>query len=195
MVDASPGPCQQASSAREVLELYSMPLQLHLGSVAAAIPLGAWQLARPKGNRSHAIFGYLWVGVMAAVAVTSFGLRDEKHAEKVPQTDGNNNLGGKYRDGGKYRSDLSGVDMDVGGIPRPRGLGQYTNGEYVYGLSPVHMASAWLLVQLPRSLVAARAGDIKKHAFLMRGNMFVLSFGAYFFGLTTATGITERIRV
>ena len=117
---------------------------------------------------------------MAGAALSSFGLRDQGQTESEANY-------GKYRKGGKYRSDSDSK------IAPPRGLAQYTGG--LYGLSPVHLASLWILVQVPRSIVAARAGNIAKHAFLMKSSVAMLGFGAYFFGLTTAVGITERIRV
>ena len=38
----------------------------------AAVVLGGWQLATPKGTRRHRALGWIWVGLMAYVAGWSF---------------------------------------------------------------------------------------------------------------------------
>lgn len=44
----------------------------HAFAATAALVLGAVQLAAPKGTVPHRVFGWLWVGLMATVAATSF---------------------------------------------------------------------------------------------------------------------------
>ena len=60
--------------------LYAAPLatQIHTAAALLAFALGAVQLAAPKGTLPHRSLGWIWVGLMAVVAVTAFfihGLR------------------------------------------------------------------------------------------------------------------------
>jgi uncharacterized membrane protein len=41
-----------------------------------AFALGAVQLAAPKGTIPHRLFGWLWVGLLATVAVSSFFIHE-----------------------------------------------------------------------------------------------------------------------
>ena len=56
--------------------LVSAPLavQLHAGAALAALMLGTWQVLAPKGGWRHRLVGWIWIGLMAAVALTSFGV-------------------------------------------------------------------------------------------------------------------------
>ena len=47
-------------------------IQLHLLAALLALGLGAVQLAAAKGTPDHRRLGYLWVGMMAVVAISSF---------------------------------------------------------------------------------------------------------------------------
>jgi uncharacterized membrane protein len=47
------------------------PIPLHAVAAMAAFVLGAVQLAAPKGTLPHRTLGWIWVGLMAAVAVSS----------------------------------------------------------------------------------------------------------------------------
>jgi uncharacterized membrane protein len=47
-------------------------LALHLASIVPAMPLGAFVLFRPKGNRIHRLAGRIWAGLMLVAAVSSF---------------------------------------------------------------------------------------------------------------------------
>ena len=47
----------------------------HAVLALAALVLGTFQLAAPKGTLSHRAAGYVWVGLMAAIALSSFGIR------------------------------------------------------------------------------------------------------------------------
>lgn len=47
-------------------------LALHIAFAVAALVIGAVVLARRKGTGSHRLLGRVWVGVMAAVAISSF---------------------------------------------------------------------------------------------------------------------------
>lgn len=49
-----------------------LAIQLHAWIALAALALGAVQLLAPKGTLPHRGFGWLWVGLMAAVALSSF---------------------------------------------------------------------------------------------------------------------------
>jgi uncharacterized membrane protein len=56
--------------------LLAAPLlvQLHILAALAALILGVWQLVRPKGGGAHRWRGRVWVGLMAALALSSFGI-------------------------------------------------------------------------------------------------------------------------
>ncbi len=49
--------------------------QIHAFLALAALALGTVQLAAPKGTLPHRTLGYIWVGLMAAIALSSFGIR------------------------------------------------------------------------------------------------------------------------
>jgi uncharacterized membrane protein len=49
-------------------------VQLHAGAAMAAFLLGLAQFALPKGGGRHRAMGYAWVGLMLAVALSSFGI-------------------------------------------------------------------------------------------------------------------------
>ena len=49
--------------------------QIHAFLALAALALGTVQLAAPKGTFSHCTLGYAWVAIMAAIALSSFGIR------------------------------------------------------------------------------------------------------------------------
>jgi uncharacterized membrane protein len=48
------------------------PIPLHAIAATAAFVLGAVQLAAPKGTLPHRTLGWIWVLLMAAVAISSF---------------------------------------------------------------------------------------------------------------------------
>jgi len=50
-------------------------IQLHLAATLAALVLGIVMLARRKGTLSHRRLGWLWVGLMAVAALSSFFIR------------------------------------------------------------------------------------------------------------------------
>ena len=52
------------------------PIQLHAAAAIAAFVLGVVQLAGVKGNLSHRTIGYLWMGLMLVVAISSFWIHD-----------------------------------------------------------------------------------------------------------------------
>jgi uncharacterized membrane protein len=56
----------------------SFAIQLHAFAAAAAFALGLVQFARRKGTFSHRTFGWIWVVLMLAVAVSSFWIHDIK---------------------------------------------------------------------------------------------------------------------
>jgi uncharacterized membrane protein len=47
-------------------------IPLHAFAAMAAFVLGVVQLAAPKGTLPHRTLGWIWVGLMASVAVSSF---------------------------------------------------------------------------------------------------------------------------
>jgi len=52
----------------------AQPIPLHAFAAMAAMILGAVQLALPKGTTPHRIMGYVWTGLMATVALSSFAI-------------------------------------------------------------------------------------------------------------------------
>lgn len=51
-------------------------IQLHAAAAVAALALGTAQFALPKGGRTHRGLGRLWIGLMAVVALSSFGIAE-----------------------------------------------------------------------------------------------------------------------
>ena len=49
-------------------------VQAHVAAALAAILLGLVQFIRPKGSSTHRMLGWCWVGLMAFVALSSFGI-------------------------------------------------------------------------------------------------------------------------
>jgi uncharacterized membrane protein len=49
-----------------------LTVQVHAFAALVALALGTVQLAAPKGTPRHRTMGWLWVGLMAIVVVTSF---------------------------------------------------------------------------------------------------------------------------
>ncbi|WP_045220983.1 DUF2306 domain-containing protein [Desulfonatronum thioautotrophicum] len=49
-------------------------IQIHTYAAVLAFVLGIYQFSAPKGDRVHRSIGYLWAGLMIAVAMTSFGI-------------------------------------------------------------------------------------------------------------------------
>jgi uncharacterized membrane protein len=49
-------------------------VQLHAVAGLTAFALGTWQLAAPKGTRAHRQLGWAWLGLMLALAVSSFAI-------------------------------------------------------------------------------------------------------------------------
>ena len=60
----------------EPLRAASLLIQIHAFAALAAFGLGIFQLAAPKGTARHRIAGWIWVGLMATVVVTSFGIHE-----------------------------------------------------------------------------------------------------------------------
>jgi len=44
---------------------------VHFIAALAALVIGAWQLARPKGTGSHKAIGWVWITLMLTVAISS----------------------------------------------------------------------------------------------------------------------------
>jgi uncharacterized membrane protein len=51
-------------------------IQLHAFAAMAAFGLGIVQLSAPKGTLPHRAVGWLWVALMASVAITSFWIHE-----------------------------------------------------------------------------------------------------------------------
>ncbi|TGE00677.1 DUF2306 domain-containing protein [Methylobacterium nonmethylotrophicum] len=49
-------------------------IQVHAAAAIAALVLGALQFGLPRGFGRHRLMGRLWVGLMALVALSSFGI-------------------------------------------------------------------------------------------------------------------------
>lgn len=62
--------------------LLAAPLlvQLHVLAALGAFGLGLWQLAGHKGSALHRRLGWAWVGLMAVVAVSAFGITGRRSA-------------------------------------------------------------------------------------------------------------------
>ncbi len=58
----------------EPLATAGLLIQVHAAAAPAAVGLGAAQFALPKGGRRHTVVGYFWVGLLALVALSSFGI-------------------------------------------------------------------------------------------------------------------------
>ncbi len=52
-----------------------MLVQIHATAAFSALLLGLVQFALPKGGGRHRAMGYAWVGLMMAIALSSFGIR------------------------------------------------------------------------------------------------------------------------
>ena len=53
-------------------------IPLHAFAAMTAFVLGVVQLAAPKGTLPHRTIGWIWVGLMAAVAISSFWIHQIK---------------------------------------------------------------------------------------------------------------------
>ncbi|WP_431268391.1 DUF2306 domain-containing protein [Dankookia sp. P2] len=49
-------------------------MQLHAAAGLAAFALGTWQIAAPKGTRTHRRLGLAWLALMLALALSSLGI-------------------------------------------------------------------------------------------------------------------------
>jgi uncharacterized membrane protein len=59
--------------------LFAAPLlvKLHAGAALTALVVGIVQLAGVKGTTAHRALGWLWVAMMATVAITALGVTGE----------------------------------------------------------------------------------------------------------------------
>lgn len=55
----------------------------HIATAGAALVLGGIALASPKGTLRHKILGRLWVGLMLATALISFGIQTRGHFSAI----------------------------------------------------------------------------------------------------------------
>ena len=51
-------------------------VQVHVAAALIAFVLGIVQFLRPKGDARHRLLGWIWVLVLAAVALSSFGITE-----------------------------------------------------------------------------------------------------------------------
>ena len=54
----------------------SPAIQMHAFAAIAAFLLGVVQLTAPKGTLPHRTFGFLWVGLMLLVCISSFWIHE-----------------------------------------------------------------------------------------------------------------------
>lgn len=54
----------------------SLPIQIHAFAAMSAFVLGIVQFTAPKGTLPHRTLGWIWVILMAAVALTSFWIQE-----------------------------------------------------------------------------------------------------------------------
>jgi uncharacterized membrane protein len=60
----------------EPLLAASPAIQIHTAAALAALALGTVQVMRPRGSGVHKRMGWLWVALMAVVALSSFGIHE-----------------------------------------------------------------------------------------------------------------------
>ncbi len=60
----------------EPLLAASPAIQIHTAAALVALALGTVQVVRPKGGGAHKWMGWLWVALMAVVALSSFGIHE-----------------------------------------------------------------------------------------------------------------------
>jgi uncharacterized membrane protein len=51
-------------------------IQVHAFAAMAAFVLGLIQFALPKGTGPHRVRGWVWVGLMAVISLTAFGIHE-----------------------------------------------------------------------------------------------------------------------
>src|SRR6185503_7014749 len=51
-------------------------IQVHAFAAMAAFALGIVQLSAPKGTLPHRTIGYVWVGLLAIIAISSFWIHE-----------------------------------------------------------------------------------------------------------------------
>lgn len=54
----------------------SLPIQLHAFAAMGAFALGLVQFAAPKGTLPHRTVGFIWLGLMLTVAISSFWIHE-----------------------------------------------------------------------------------------------------------------------
>jgi uncharacterized membrane protein len=54
-------------------------VQLHVMAALSALGVGIAQFLGPKGRRAHRVLGFVWIGLMATVALSSFGIAGRGH--------------------------------------------------------------------------------------------------------------------
>ena len=59
-------------------------IQLHTAAAFVAIGLSLAVLAARKGTSTHKVLGRLWVVMMAAVSISSFGIMELRHGQLSP---------------------------------------------------------------------------------------------------------------
>jgi uncharacterized membrane protein len=144
------------STSRSFYDRFDQPLAIHLACVLTAVPLGIWQLAKPKGGDMHRTVGRSYVAVMSLAAGSSFYLRDI--------------MDPAYKERFYSREETSDESKAM------RALNHAVGDLFtLQGLGPVHLLSAGILVSLPVGILAARRGDITRHAFIMRCNVLGLA--------------------
>jgi len=203
--------------AGSIISSFGLPLKIHLSCVLAAVPLGAWLLARKIGGSAHRFVGRTWAAVMVGAAISSFGLRDirdpmykgrwgapTQQSAHFSSSNGINSISGDDKDEKETASLIVLPKKSSASLPQSclvsGGESNFQGGltsflEPFTGLGPVHLLSTWALATIPQGILSARAKDIKTHARVMRWNFIGLAGAGYCFMLATAIGYCKRIQV
>ncbi|MFY7961967.1 MAG: DUF2306 domain-containing protein [Elsteraceae bacterium] len=106
-------------------------IPIHAFAAIGAFMVGLLQFSLPKGAKRHRALGYVWLGLMGVVTISSFWIH-------------------QIRQWGDF--------------------------------SWIHLLSAFVLIQLPIAVIAARRGNLVAHRRIMRG--------IFLGGLVVAGGFT-----
>ncbi len=115
-------------------------INIHLAVAVAALLLGAFILARPKGTSVHKVLGRVWVGLMLGVAVGSFWIRSA--------SDGGLSVIHLLSAWTLFALTMAVIAIRRGNVRRHRGwmIGTFCGllGAGAYALTPGRILHAWL---------------------------------------------------
>lgn len=63
----------------ELLKDQPLPVLIHLGAAVSVVALTVFQLTAAKGVWLHRVLGYVWLGLMSTVAISSIFIRELNH--------------------------------------------------------------------------------------------------------------------